>query len=477
MENKKTSKFELDLEIKDFLWEFVRKWRIIIVFAVICAVALAAYQYRADMNKTDVVVVKKTQEELEKAMGTQDLDEVTAAVALKRQIDEKSAYMETSELMQINPYEENVVFLQYYVSAPSETSAADIADIYKAYIEKSHLSELVSVQKEDGNLYLNSEKSTDNTHVTVTGADSERSFVVKAAGVTSENARELAEVVKNALQAYYAKVYANLGEHQLQLLDEIDSVIVDQELAELQTWNATAIKTISNNLDSMKNEMTGDQISLYVYRTTVVTEPEDADTPAPVPAKTVTISVKHTIIGAVLGVVLGCAIIMVMYLFAAALRNGEEVKTLYRVKVLGNVDATAFEKKKLFGFVDGFILKLQNFRKTKLSFEQEVQMICANIVLDCQKNNKEKVVLASSVKEALPETVVKAITETCIEKGVAVVTVGAISYDAEALETLAAVGNVVFIEKEHKSLYDELYNEIALCRENAIHVAGMVILG
>ena len=117
MNDKKTSKFDIDIEIKDLLWEFLRRWRFIIVLAIICGVVLAAYQYRLDMQKTDVVVVKKTQAELEKAMGEQDLDEVTAAVALKRQLDEKSAYMENSELMKINPYEANTIFLQYYVNA------------------------------------------------------------------------------------------------------------------------------------------------------------------------------------------------------------------------------------------------------------------------------------------------------------------------------------------------------------------------
>ena len=479
MDNKKTSKFEIDIEIKDMLWTCLHKWRLVVIMAAICGIALAAYQYRTDMNKTDVVVVKKTQEELEKAMGTQDLDEVTAAVALKRQIDEKSAYMENSALMQINPYEENVVFLQYYVSDALEISGVDIADIYKAYIEKSHLSELVSIYKEDGTIYVNSEKNKNNTNIAVANTESERSFVVKVIGVSNEEAMALAETVKTALQNYEAKLQTKLGVHELLLLDEMGAVVVDQKLAELQSWNATAIKASSNNLDSMKNEMTSDQITLYVYRTTVpaAQENENTSTSAPVVTKTVTISVKHAAIGAVIGVILGCAIAVVMYLFASALRNKEEVKTLYGVKMLGCIDDSAFQKKKLFGFVDAFLLKLQNAGKTKLSFEQEVQMICANIALDCQKNNNKKIVIASSVKSMIPEAVLEAVTKKCGEKGIEVTVVGMIAYDAQALETLAIVGNVVFIEKERTSLYDELYKEILLCKENGIYVAGMIVLG
>ena len=168
---------------------------------------------------------------------------------------------------------------------------------------------------------------------------------------------------------------------------------------------------------------------------------------------------------------------MSLYLLAAALRNGEEVKTLYGVKILGYVDDSAFQKKKLFGFVDKFIAKLQNIRKKTLTFEQEVQMIGANILLDCQKKDCKEICLASSVMEVIPEAVVKAVVAKCEEKGIKVVKSGCISYDAEALEQLAKIGNVVFIEKKRVSLYDELYTEVALCKENAINVVGMILIG
>ena len=80
-------KFDIDIEIKDLLWEFVRRWRLIVVMALLCGIALGAYQYRSDMNKTEVVTVKKTQEQLEKSMGEQDLGEVAGAVAFLASAD------------------------------------------------------------------------------------------------------------------------------------------------------------------------------------------------------------------------------------------------------------------------------------------------------------------------------------------------------------------------------------------------------
>jgi len=495
METRKMNKFDIDIEIKDIIWELVRKWRIIIVLALICGVGLTAYQYRIDMNKTDVVTVKKTQEELEASMSIQDLDEVTAAVALRRQADERSTYMEESVLMRINPYEENVVFQQYYVNAASELVSLDASDAYIAYVEQGllaktiadsgayeleqmYLAELISIEKESAGAYINAKSAADRMALDIEGGTGERVFTVRIIGTSKENAESLAEDVKTELQKYSDVVNSNIGTHQLRLMAEDSAVIADQSLAELQNWNATSIKTISNNLDSMKNEMTGDQITLYTYRTTVLAEVESVTAPVtPVQPKVVSISIKHALIGVIVGIILGCAVIAVMYLFAAALRNGEEVKNLYGVAILGYVDDSAFNKKKLFAFVDELIAKLQNVRKKKLTFEQEVQMVSANIRLNCEKKGATEVALVTSAAEGIPQAIIDAIADKCAQRGISVITCADVAYDAEMLEKMVKAGRVVFVEKEGVSLYDEMYQEIVLCKEHDVDVIGMVVVG
>jgi len=182
MENKKSAKFDIDIEIKDLLWEFLRRWRLIVVLAIVCGVGLAAYQYRADLQKTDVKIVKKTQAELEKAMGEQDLDEVSGAVALKNQLDQKSAYMDASVLMKINPYQEHVVLLQYYIDSDMELVAEDATEAYVAYVQDGYLAqavadngaydiepvymtELINTAMDMGGLYVNTGNASQNIKI------------------------------------------------------------------------------------------------------------------------------------------------------------------------------------------------------------------------------------------------------------------------------------------------------------------------
>ena len=70
---------------------------------------------------------------MKEALGAQDLDQVYGAVAIKKQLDEKSDYADNSPLMAVNPYAENLILLQYRVQS-DEGNAAELAAIYQDYL-------------------------------------------------------------------------------------------------------------------------------------------------------------------------------------------------------------------------------------------------------------------------------------------------------------------------------------------------------
>lgn len=484
-------KSEIDIEIKDLLWELVKKWRVIIVTAFICATALTAYQYRIDVNKTDIVVVKKTQEELEKSMSVQDVSEVSGTVAMLQQLEQKSNYMDQSVLMQINPYEENVVLLQYMVKAESAT-AKTLADAYISYVEDGYLAktldfddmyetvyidELISVVKDTTDIYIYSDTLNESVQLNATGANTDTCITIKVCDIDAASCLALAEEVKASLEQYGKILNQKADTHEMILVTEQTCVVVDNALAELQNRNAAAIKTISNNIDKMKNEMTGDQITLYTYRVTGVAQTASTTATSTVSeAKAVTISVKHAVIGFVVGIVLGCGMILAWYLFSAKLRNSEEIKTLYQVKVLGDIDNPQ-KKSGVFSFIDKLIKSAHDASKKTLTYEQAVQMVCANIAIDCKKKNQNKVCITGSMMEQMPEEIIEDIADACAKKGIVVEKVNAVAYDAEGLEVLEENGSVVFLEKKYTSFYDEIYKEIILCKENGIRIIGAIVVG
>ena len=72
----------------------------------------------------------------------------------------------------------------------------------------------------------------------------------------------------------------------------------------------------------------------------------------------------------------------------------------------------------------------------------------------------------------------RAVSYTHLEKrGLTVVSGREICYYAEALEELAKIGQVVFIEEMRKSRYNNMYQEVIRCREHQISILGMIVIG
>lgn len=476
---------ETDLEIGDFLWEILRRWRLLAVCMLVGALLLSGIQLAKDMKAAkatpEQVVVQEEQSiaDMEHALGAQDMDEVLGAVAMKKQLDEKSNYIKTSELMQINPYEEDVIYLQYFVEGDADV---DYAALLVQHVKSAAIdSELVDVLDNDQYAY----PTSNGGYVTQSGAalDSDHSFVVRVRGLSQEDAQNLADVVKTALNDYAMLVGDQVGGMRLQLIMESYNVVADEELASLQNQVSMTLKQLNNNLDSLKSNMTGDQLALYKAYTEQLERQnaasgEDAqneeevvaelETVAETESPSVHFSVTKFVLGAVIGGILGILWTLLAFLFSARLRSGEEISTLYRTNVLGYVRSGSRNS------LDRQLAKWRYHRAGTLTTEEEVELIASGIKV---ASRGEKVYLSGSDMEAVSQEFLTKLADSCKEKGMELVVGQEISYHADALEQMAAIGRVVFVEQLRNSYYDEMYKEVVTCKEHEIAVLGMIVIG
>ena len=453
-----------DWEIADFLWEILRRWRLILICILAGAVLLSGYQLLKDLKAAKTtpqqaqVKEEQTIESMEKALGKQDMDEVLAVVATKKQLDEKSAYSKESALMKINPYAENVLYLQYYVTG--ELAETDYVTFFEQHI-------------------LNGAYVTELVDVVIDNNNTKNSFVVRVRGLSAEECKETAEQVKAGLLQYTQKLNKEVPGISLTLIEENAAVVVDEELVDLQNQTSAMLKQLNNNLDSLKSNMTGDQLALYVKYSDMLEKDADDKTetseqsakPQVAESKAnVRISPTKLVIGAVIGMVLAVVWILLSFLLNPRLRSEEEIKTLYRVNVLGNVRSG---KKNA---LDCQILKWRYHRAGTLSLEQEVDIISANVKVACKKENATVYLTGSDISNLSNELLEKLVSN-CEEKGITLITGKEISYHADALEQMAEVGQVLFVEQIRGSYCDEIYKEVMICLEHKIPVLGMIVVG
>lgn len=474
-------KLEIDIDIKDLFWEFLRKWRII----VICMLAgglllgISAYisDYKAAKTPATPIIQQSTLEVLE-SLSEDEWAAVIAADELNTQIIEKSQYLANSIRMAINPFSENRVILEYAVSGDM-ASAAMLC--YESWI-------FMDVDKAEQNSGEKPEYV--NELITVECNEEAGLMTVQILQKDTEGCKKLTQEVQNALQVYSVFLNENGIVHDCRLITETQSVVVDDELHQFQDEYTNEVLSDIETLAKKKAEMNANQITAYLMmikgelegffegnvsgteeKETVSEETAVIETPVKV-----SVDVKQILTGMVLGAVLAVAYIFVAYLMTGRLRRAEEIEKLYHTSLLGVVEE-AVTSKRMFAAVDIFIRKLEHSKDRKLSIDEKIELAAASIAIQCRKYKFDTVYVSGSKVSEISAEVLEKLKAALARQEIGTVIGKNIAGNADALLQAAEMGNTVLFEQERKSAYKDILNNVQTCTTNHIRLLGMVVAG
>jgi len=473
----KREKLEIDIDVKDLIWEFLRGWRVIVCCALIGSILMGAMSFAASYKKVntpvvpnEVVTVNPTAQEVIDALTIDELPDVVAAVELKAQIDDKTEYLNSSTLMKVDPFLENRISLEYFVRGEDLATA------------KSSFANLVTNGMFGEELYTNELISF--------ASDAESGMVVvEIIHVDAESCKALAEKVKTVWKDH-TKTLKELGVvTDVTLTNEVQNVVVDEELHAFQDAYLKECMADQDTLAKMRADMNGNQVSAYfhmwnmMYGEPAETEdaaetnsaPEVVDSVPQAQKAKATVDLKQVVIGAILGAVLAIVYLFVAYLLTGKLRTANEVEKLYSVKLLGTLEDTE-QKKKAFVGVDKMIYRLRHLGTKNVSKEEQVKLAAASVAILCQKKEVNTVYVSSSKLDAISTKVLEALRAELERKGITLQLGADILSDADALLAAAKIGNIVLVEKESKSAYKGILKCVQVCDNNHIDVLGMVVI-
>lgn len=467
----KKQKLEIDIELKDLFWEFLRKWRIIVCSMLVGGILLGALAYIADYKNASVAIIpsvemEKTVEDVIAELNIDELEEVIAAVQLKAQIDGKSQYISESILMAMNAFAEDRVVLEYSVSGDS---AATALSYYQSWIKNAG--------------YLGEEKNVYISELVTAVGDSEiNTLTVQILHENATACAELAQEVANALTQYAASLESDGISHEIKLVQQTQSVVVDDALHKYQDAYLKENIADQTSLAKMKSDMNGNQVTAYLHmerevfdRGEVKTEEEvKEETPVVTENAKVSIDLKQILLGMIVGAVLAVVYIFLAYIMTGKLRTAKEIELLYDTKLLGSISDRTTKKTK-FAAVDNLIWKLEHCKSKKLSFEQEVELAAASVRIQCQKYNLHEVYVSSSKMEAISEKVLEALKNELAKHDIKLYRGGDLNASAEALLAAANVGAVLFIEKKREAAYKNILKCMQTCGTNDLQVLGMIV--
>lgn len=457
-----------EINLIELFWQILLRWRQMICLGIIFAILFAGMRYIRDVKSYQAAQNTNTGEKVEK-LSEDEMQEVTAAKTLITRIEEYESYLETSVLMQINPYKKPVVELQYYVDSDytfnytqesQSDYTQDLMSLYYNYIASGKMSHNLI---KEANLSVGQADISELLTVSVSGS----TIFIKIVCTDVKEMDAVAESIKNQLSEKEIELQ-KVGIHELKLLGESKNEIVDNNLIDRKGVISNTISTLNTQLNMLKTNMSELQLDLL---NSEIEEVEDVKETGVVPG----FNYKYVILGIAFGIFLVCAGVACKMVFSARLQNPEEVRNQYGVYLLGEVSVQS-RKKQFLSIIDDGILAIKNRRKKKLPIEQQIKIVSAKIALSCKQHGIDCIYMTGSEYENVDETILDTFKQELAVHEIQVKEGGNIFYNSESLKLGTEIGNIIFIEQVGKSFYDEISNELNLAKEQRNYILGVVVL-
>ena len=119
---------------------------------------------------------------------------------------------------------------------------------------------------------------------------------------------------------------------------------------------------------------------------------------------------------------------------------------------------------------------MKNRKKKFLPLEKQIKVVAANIALSCKQEGIDCIYMTGSEYEKADAAILERMKKALSEQKIKVRDGENISYDAASLQVCIETGNIVFVEQKGQSIYDEIYHEINLAKEQKGNILGAVVL-
>ena len=223
---------EVEIDLLDLGKKLLLKWKQIIIITIVIAAVFTGYRYMqsvrsyqaslaAQQENEDADTITKNAQAAYDALSEEEQSTVQTALRLREEIEADQEYMEAALLMQIDPYEESVVTIQYQIADVEEDEMIG-KTLEKAYLnylnsagyqdevvtqldwdeDAQYICELISATSNATNAVVENSSTDDETNYynNIINLDSSDAFfAVTVKGVDSESAEELATALQQVV--------------------------------------------------------------------------------------------------------------------------------------------------------------------------------------------------------------------------------------------------------------------------------------
>lgn len=488
------------ISLKELLHYILLRWRSLIVYVVVFAVAFGGFGAFKAYKDAKTAVEQEQNPDLtqyENELKESEIQEVKDAVedyiSYGQTYKNYKDYINNSIKMQLNANKVSTQKIVYQISGDAELKS--IADTYMELfpnntvyeeimkqvdwkVEPSYIGELISMS----NSHMESISFGGQSVSSVMENNAEENdpivLSIQILADNQENCELMGNVIETEFEKCTTKLQNKFGAFRIEKIDESYSEEANKNLLSEQQNCINEMNTVSNVMKNIETTLTDQQKTYFLELLNssdkeLVTESEMSSS-----SKMNNIdylNIKYMILGAGVGFFLFAFYAMCRFLFNKHFLSSNYVKVDLERPVLETF-IVSNKKKKIGNRIDSFIDRLFIQRNDSFSREDKLQMLCTNVKVFMKKNNMRSVYLTGSVQTAEVTEFIKEIKKGFDEENITNAVGKPILYDADSLEKFSERDGVVFIEQLGKSLNDEICEELYYCEKYGVQNIGFVVL-
>lgn len=457
------------ISIADLFREIVYKLWLVILIAVIFAALAGGYKYVKDSKANDIQTEVADAASLEVDMSESQKQQIYNALRVQENIKQQQEYLDNSVLIQIDPYNESKVSLQYYLICDGDYQR-DLLNAYDDYVSNGALA--ADLQANNVGLdviYLNELVSYDGYEEKTNEAElqSSKSFEVKVVHANADECQKIANAISTCLESYQSQLNSAVGEHRLVLVNQSSSQVVDKSLWNYSVDRITNLTTTKESLKTLKAEFNDDQLVVFQYYSAQAAGEEMQETVA-AEATSVSISKKCVALGAIVGSVLAVIFILLRYFAGGVVSTVSDLEGMYNLCILGNLQIS---KRSIWISIWD---KLTG--RKKIAVEEEYTLLMLKIRNVCEKGGIKRLLISGSTGLQMDCEWISKLVSDLKKLGVEMEIADDVIRSSEVVDKLSKFEHIIFVEKMRSSRFADIAQEKKSCMEQKVQIEGVIIL-
>ena len=460
MEEYRNYEYEEEIDLKQLLVYVFRKWRTMIVVAVVLGLLLGGV--KTAKGFIDLQDPEKVEESIKEAeLEQQNYDTAKAQLTnqmteYNRQIEDYQKYQDNSLYMKIDPYAVYKESITYVVTTdyqilPNMTyqTLNWMGPVLSAYTTVANSVTLKDLPPE-GREGLSEEWDADSLEklVRVETNTNDGKLTITASAESETRAKAILQAVKEKVEANQKNVAEAAGEHKLSLIAEKSTVTVDQEIIndrEARLRNITALREAADRAVEKYNKLS---------------EPKDESLSLKSVIKS---GIKFAILGCAGGVFLCCFIYALQFIVNGKLNDTESLKGRYRTRILA-----VLPKKRKTGTIDRILDRIEGIKENGQTADTLLHIVGASLGGTANTN----IALAGTASEETRKQITEKLNQS---ESITVCDAGDVLTDPEAVCIVKTADSVILVEAKNVSSISDIEKETELLKSMGVRLEGFII--